>query len=46
MLTAVGGGLVRTEAECRALLEAAGFRLTTSMPTASSVNVTEAVPAG
>jgi len=45
MLTAIGGGRVCTEAEFRALLEAAGFRLTASMPTSSSVNVLEAVPA-
>jgi predicted O-methyltransferase YrrM len=44
-LVVTGGGFVRTEAELQALLEAAGFRLTASIPTASSVNVTEAVPA-
>jgi hypothetical protein len=47
MLTAIGGGLVRTEAEFRALLEAAGFRLTAIVPALpSTVDVIEAVPAG
>ena len=37
-------GRVRTEAEFQGLLEAAGFRLTAIVPTASSVKVLEAVP--
>jgi precorrin-6B methylase 2 len=44
MLVAVGGH-ERTEAEYRALLEAAGFRLTSITPTPSEMSVIEAVPA-
>ncbi|WP_437733798.1 methyltransferase [Sorangium sp. So ce1335] len=41
----VGGGRERTEAEFRALLAAAGFRLTRVLPTASANAVIEALPA-
>ncbi|WP_433931864.1 methyltransferase [Sorangium cellulosum] len=40
-----GGGRERTEAEFRALLAAAGFRLSRMFPTASPTTVIEAVPA-
>ena len=39
------GGQERTEAQYRALLEKAGFRLSRVVPTASPVSVVEAVPA-
>lgn len=39
------GGCERTESEYRALLAAAGFRLTRIVPTSSPVSVVEAVPA-
>ncbi|XYH97519.1 hypothetical protein ACMHYB_58825 [Sorangium sp. So ce1128] len=39
------GDRERTEAEFRALLAAAGFRLTRVFPTASATSVIEAVPA-
>jgi hypothetical protein len=45
MLVGFSGGRVRTEAEWRKLLEAAGFRLIGIVPTPSSVNVIEAEPA-
>jgi hypothetical protein len=38
------GGIERTEMEYRALLEQAGFRLTTFTPTASTVSVVEGIP--
>jgi hypothetical protein len=38
------GGLERTEAEFRALLQASGFRLTSVTPTATMVSVVEARP--
>jgi predicted O-methyltransferase YrrM len=40
------GGKERTEAEYRALLEAAGFELTRVVPTRSSLSVVEGIPAG
>jgi hypothetical protein len=38
------GGVVRTEAEFRALFAAAGFRLTTLVPTAAQYSILEGVP--
>ena len=38
------GGRERTEAEYRALFEAAGFKLTQIIPTASEMSVIEGVP--
>jgi C-methyltransferase len=38
------GGVVRTEAELRALFAAAGFRLTTMIPTAAQYSILEGVP--
>jgi predicted O-methyltransferase YrrM len=38
------GGLVRTEAEFRALFDAAGFRLTKIIPTQSQYSIIEGVP--
>ena len=43
MLT-VPGGEERTEAEYRALLDKAGFRLTRVVPTASLTSIVEAAP--
>jgi hypothetical protein len=44
IMLALTGGQERTEAEYRALLENAGFRLNRVVPTQSAVNVIEAVP--
>ena len=44
MLT-VPGGVERTADEYTALLDAASFRLTRVVPTASAVSLVEAVPA-
>lgn len=41
----VVGGRERTEAEHRALFQAAGFRLTRTVPTASPVSLVEGKPA-
>jgi hypothetical protein len=38
------GGQVRTEAEHRALLRAAGFELTRIIPTQSEISIVEGVP--
>jgi hypothetical protein len=43
IMLAIPGGQERTEAEYRALLEKAGFRLTRVVPTASAASVVEAV---
>jgi hypothetical protein len=45
VMLVMNGGRVRTEAEHRALLAAAGFRLTRLIPTPSEMSVIEAVPA-
>ena len=42
-MLAVTGGRERTEAQYRALLAAAGFRLTRVVPTASHYSIVEAV---
>jgi hypothetical protein len=44
IMLALTGGQERTEAEYRALLEKAGFRLKRVVPTQSAVSVIEAVP--
>lgn len=44
LMLLVPGGQERSEAEYRALLDKAGFRLTRVVPTASPVSVVEAVP--
>jgi hypothetical protein len=44
IMLAVTGGQERTEAEYRALLEKAGFRLKRVVPTQSAVSVIEAAP--